>query len=73
MMLIDEPAVRFQVGEVFFHLGDTEATDFITKQLEKVEQGLLDLESEAEKHAANVQLLKRSLYEKFGKQINLDD
>lgn len=73
MMLMDEPSVRYQVGEVFFHLSDAEVTELVTKQAESVEQQLADLESQTESDGANVALLKRSLYEKFGKQINLDD
>lgn len=73
MMLMDEPAVRYQVGEVFFHLSDAEATEMVSKHTEHVEQLITQLESESDAHSANVTLLKRALYDKFGKQINLDD
>eukprot|EP01122_Echinamoeba_exundans_P012794 TRINITY_DN5449_c0_g1_i2.p1 TRINITY_DN5449_c0_g1~~TRINITY_DN5449_c0_g1_i2.p1 ORF type:complete len:134 (-),score=31.38 TRINITY_DN5449_c0_g1_i2:98-499(-) len=73
MMLMDEPVVRYQVGEVFFHLSDGEATELVSKHTEHVEQLISQLESESENHTSNVSLLKRALYDKFGKQINLDD
>jgi prefoldin subunit 4 len=73
VMMLTEGPVRFQIGETYFHLSDSDASSMLEKSSEKIEQEIEQLETQASELKGKLSDLKAHLYAKFGRNINLED
>ena len=60
-------------GETFFESTEDEATAFCEAAVDKLQSKVLELEKEHETVLAQQDELKKILYGRFGKSINLED
>jgi prefoldin subunit 4 len=67
----DEP-VRYKIGDAFVHMPLDKALERITGDSEKVQADLDDLKSQMDDVHGQMEELKKALYSKFGKSINLE-
>eukprot|EP00892_Ulva_mutabilis_P008361 jgi/Ulvmu1/5898/UM026_0019.1 len=73
-MLVDEDdATRYLVGECFLHIGNEDADVRISREMETLQTEMDGLQAEHEELKEKMDSLKSALYNKFGDQINLDD
>lgn len=61
------------VGESFFDTTEEEATGFCESEVERLQKELDDLETEEETIVVEQNKLKKILYGRFGKSIQLED
>ncbi|KAG2173388.1 hypothetical protein INT44_008740 [Umbelopsis vinacea] len=67
----DEP-VRYKIGDAFVHMPLDKALERITNDSEKVQADIDDLKSQMDDVHGQMEELKKALYSKFGKSINLE-
>ncbi|KAI8583766.1 hypothetical protein K450DRAFT_219900 [Umbelopsis ramanniana AG] len=67
----DEP-VRYKIGDAFVHMPLDKALERITSDSEKVQADIDDLKSQMDDVHGQMEELKKALYSKFGKSINLE-
>ncbi|CAO3691526.1 unnamed protein product [Umbelopsis ramanniana] len=67
----DEP-VRYKIGDAFVHMPLDKALERITSDSEKAQADLDDLRSQMDDVHGQMEELKKALYSKFGKSINLE-
>ncbi|XP_057503469.1 probable prefoldin subunit 4 [Actinidia eriantha] len=73
LILTDEEAVRFQIGEVFAHVPKDEVESRIEQIKEVTTKNLEKLEEEKDSVLAQMAELKKILYTKFKDSINLEE
>ncbi len=71
--LIDDDACKIKVGEVFIEVDNEEAEKYAKKVKKETEAAVQKLEKEYKEAQAEMEELKKSLYGKFGKAINLEN
>ena len=64
---------RFTVGEAFFQVSEEEAMESLEKAKDLTQEALNKCIDEHEKVRAEMDELKKTLYAKFGSNINLED
>lgn len=64
--------VMLRLGEAFFDAGEDEATDFCEAQVEKHQATIDELEEEEASILEEQAELKKMLYGRFGKSIQLE-
>jgi prefoldin subunit 4 len=67
----DEP-VRYKIGDAFVHMPLEKALERISADSEKVQADIDDLKSQMDVVHGQMEELKKALYGKFGKSINLE-
>ncbi|KAK8918487.1 putative prefoldin subunit 4 [Platanthera zijinensis] len=73
LILSDEDAVRFQIGEVFTHMPREEVENRLEEMKENASKVLEKLIEEKESVLAQMAVLKKILYGKFKDSINLEE
>ena len=73
LILTDEEAVRFQIGEVFAHGPKDEVESRIEQMKEVTTKNFEKLEEEKDSVLAQMAELKKILYAKFKDSINLEE
>ncbi|KAK8952862.1 putative prefoldin subunit 4 [Platanthera guangdongensis] len=73
LILSDEDAVRFQIGEVFTHMPREEVENRLEEMTENASKVLEKLIEEKESVLAQMAVLKKILYGKFKDSINLEE
>lgn len=73
LMLSDEETVRYVIGECFVHIDKDSAEERIQAQTDLVTSEIGEFKGELDDIAAQMAQLKKALYGKFGKSINLED
>lgn len=71
-MIVDSETIPYKVGNAFFELTVDEINDQLSKDFENHTSKLLEKESALEKVTKELEDLKKELYAKFGKAINLE-
>ena len=64
---------RFTVGEAFFQVSEEEAMESLEKAKSLTQEALKKGIEEHEKVRSEMDVLKKTLYAKFGSNINLED
>jgi len=72
LMLDDEEAIPYQIGELFVNTSSEESSGLIEKAKGTVQEEIKVLESQADTHKTTLSDLKVQLYAKFGNNINLE-
>merc|ERR1711963_187430 len=72
LMLDDEEAIPYQIGELFVNTSTDESSGLIEKAKDTVQEEIKLLESQADSHKTILSDLKVQLYAKFGNNINLE-
>jgi prefoldin subunit 4 len=71
--LIDDDSCRIKVGEVFIQVSNEEAEQWTNKVKKQVEEDVKKMEKEHKEISNEMEELKKVLYGKFGKAINLEN
>lgn len=71
--LIDDDCCRIKVGEVFIEVSNDDAEAWAKKVKKQVEEDVKKMEKEHKEIQAEMEELKKVLYGKFGKAINLEN
>ena len=72
-LVLEEDAIMLALGEAFFPVSEDEAEAKISQARSLAEELKNTRETEAQEIFAEMDALKKSLYAKFGKSINLED
>jgi prefoldin subunit 4 len=73
LMMASGDKVMLLVGEAFFDTTEEEATEFCEGEVERFQADLDKLETEEEAIVEEQNNLKKDLYGRFGKSIQLDE
>ena len=73
LIVTDEDAVRFGVGETFVLVENDDAEAMLEKALEETKAEVDALEAEKRELQGAMAELKEKLYKKFGNSINLEE
>ena len=73
LIVTDEDAVRYGVGETFVLVENDDAEAMLEKALEETKAEVDALETEKRELQNAMAELKKKLYEKFGNAINLEE
>ncbi|KAG0169534.1 hypothetical protein DFQ28_003596 [Apophysomyces sp. BC1034] len=68
----EDELVRHKIGDAFIHVPVSEALERVAKESEKIGLDLETVQSEIDGVNGKMEILKKSLYAKFGKAINLE-
>lgn len=71
--LLDDDAVMVRVGEVYVRVSNEEGEEWVKSEKEKEEEKKSKLEKEKSDIESQMGELKKTLYAKFGKAINLEN
>ena len=71
--LLDDDAVMIRVGEVYVRVSNEEGEAYVKEQKAKEEESKAKVEKEKAEVEAQMAELKKRLYAKFGKAINLEN
>lgn len=71
--LLDDDACKVRIGEVFMDVSNEEAEEFVKARKEATAKKGADLTAQKESILKQMDVLKALLYQKFGKQINLEN
>mmetsp|Transcript_29032 Transcript_29032/g.44299 ORF Transcript_29032/g.44299 Transcript_29032/m.44299 type:complete len:134 (+) Transcript_29032:107-508(+) len=72
LMMGSGDKVMLNLGNAFFEIDEEEATEFCENEVEKKQEVVDALEQEEEKILDEQKSLKKILYARFGKSINLE-
>ncbi|CAL8097255.1 unnamed protein product [Calicophoron daubneyi] len=73
LIISDAEVHPFLIGETFFHLPTDEVTNELSISKENMKLRMVELEDLITSSKAQMQTLKKELYGKFGKNINLEE
>ena len=65
-------ALRYKVGDSFFHISVEQAQEMLSTQTSQIEDDTTELEDKLGSIREELTQLKVELYARFGKQINLE-
>ena len=71
--LLDDDACKVRIGEVFMDVSNEEAEEFVKEKKAAQEKKQADLVESRKQVIKQMDELKTLLYQKFGKQINLEN
>eukprot|EP01006_Ploeotia_vitrea_P043232 TRINITY_DN66705_c2_g4_i1.p1 TRINITY_DN66705_c2_g4~~TRINITY_DN66705_c2_g4_i1.p1 ORF type:complete len:175 (-),score=108.83 TRINITY_DN66705_c2_g4_i1:69-593(-) len=71
-MLMDDDACRARVGEMFVHVSNEDAEEFVEKKLAETKEIVAKKKAQVSEMNDELNQLKSVLYAKFGKSINLE-
>jgi len=69
----DGDKCMLQLGDAFFESTEDDATDYCDTKVDMYQDLVEKLEKEEQEIISKQQVLKQSLYSRFGKSINLED
>ena len=72
-LVLEENGIMLALGEAFFPIGEEEAENKISQAQTLADQLKVRRETEAQSISEEMDTLKKALYAKFGKSINLED
>ena len=72
MLLDDDEGVPYKIGDTFYSLSTTEATERMKSEKVVVEEEIGKMEEEIDSLKRELDKLKVQLYGKFGNSINLE-
>jgi len=72
-MMRDGDKCMLQLGDAFFESTEDDATDYCDTKVDMYQDLVEKLEKEEQEIISKQQVLKQSLYSRFGKSINLED
>jgi len=72
-MLLDDDACKVKIGEVFWDVSNEEAEEFVKQRKDKQAAKTTELQEQRTQLVKQMDVLKAMLYQKFGKQINLEN
>lgn len=64
--------VMLHLGSAFFETSEEVATEFCENEVEKIQENVDSLVNEEEEITEEMNILKKALYGRFGKSINLE-
>lgn len=71
--LLDDDACKVRIGEVFMDVSNEEAEEFVKEKAAASAKKTAELQEQRTALIKQMDLLKAMLYQKFGKQINLEN
>ena len=71
--LLDDDACKVRIGEVFMDVSNEEAEEFVKEKAAASAKKTAELQEQRTMLIKQMDLLKAMLYQKFGKQINLEN
>lgn len=71
--LLDDDACKVRIGEVFMDVSNEEAEEFVKAKQTETAKKIAELTEQKQAILKQMDVLKALLYQKFGKQINLEN
>jgi prefoldin subunit 4 len=71
--LLDDDACKVRIGEVFWDVSNDEAEEFVKEKKKAQADKTAELQEQRTQIVKQMDVLKAMLYNKFGKQINLEN